>query len=288
MTALTEACFSSSTVCQQPLFLEVLAPIFIANSRIVMAKNLSAKPPTEKSIPPTVTGKRKRAQAQTKECVVCVETKPLYRNFPAFSTCSHGPDTCSACVAKQTITLLETSRGRGWSVCRCPQCDVPIPTQELQAALPRAVGKEMKEMVDEALVSNDYSWRWCLASGCGHGSLQHGWNEIFRCRKCGYKMCFKHQVPWHKGYTCQEYETSHPSATITNTNEEMIGETSKPCPGCGIAVQKDGGCNHMSCERPTCAPPAPQFNTSRPNNLTNYRQPMWYFMGLGGCSIRCR
>jgi IBR domain, a half RING-finger domain len=204
--------------------------------------------PTKASEFPKVTGKRKRAEVETKECVICIETKPVYRNFPDFTTCSHHPDTCSSCVAKQTVTLLEASRGKGWSVCKCPQCDVVIPEEELHGALPRALVKDMKEMVDKAHHSADDSWRWCLAEGCGHGSLQDGRNEMIRCRKCDYKMCFKHQIPWHRGYTCLEYETSHPQAAITKTSEEMVRKMSKPCPGCGIAVEKDGGCNHMNCE----------------------------------------
>jgi IBR domain, a half RING-finger domain len=197
-----------------------------------------------------VTRKRKRVEVHKKECVICAETKPVYRNFPSFSSCSHDPDTCSSCVANQTITLFLASRGTGWSACKCPQCDVAVSTDELQGALPRALLQEMKGLADRLRDSGNESWRWCLSSGCGHGSLQDGTKEMIRCGKCNYKMCFNHQVPWHDGYTCQEYETSHPQAAITKTTEEMLAKMSKPCPGCGIAVQKEGGCNHMSCKPP--------------------------------------
>ena len=212
-----------------------------------MANRKPGAAPTKTSEPPAVTGKRKRPEVQMKECLICVEASPLYRNFPAFTTCSHNPDTCLACIAKHSVVLLQASSGRKWSACRCPQCDVPIPTEELQGALPRAIVKEMKDMVGEALQSTDDRWRWCLALGCNHGSLQNGRTEMIRCRKCDYKMCFKHQVPWHRGYSCEEYERSHPQAAITKTSEEMIRKMSRPCPGCGVAVEKAGGCNHMRC-----------------------------------------
>lgn len=213
-----------------------------------MGKTKSTKTLTKTPIPQALTRKRKRAEVQTRECIICCETKRLYRNFPAFTTCSHDPDTCLTWVAKQTVTLLEASRGVGWSASRCPQCDVPIPAEELQDTLPRALVKELKAMVDTTFDTTNDSWRWCLASSCGHGSLQNGRKEVIRCRKCDFKMCFKHQVPWHTGYTCLEYETSHPQAAITKTNEEMINKISKPCPGCGIAVEKSGGCNFIRCE----------------------------------------
>ena len=214
-----------------------------------MPKRKPARAAIRTSKPSTVIGKRKRTEVETRECVICVESQPVYRNFPTFTTCSHDADTCLSCIAKQTVILLQASRGKGWSACRCPQCDVSIPTEELQSALPRALVKEMKEMVSKAAQTTDDSWRWCLRPGCGHGSIHDGRDEMIQCRKCTYKMCFKHQVPWHQGYSCQDYETSHPQAAITKTNEEMIQKMSKPCPGCGIAVEKTGGCNHMSCER---------------------------------------
>lgn len=236
-----------------------------------MAERMAVKSAIEVSKPTTVSGKRKQAIVQTKECVICAETKSVYRNFPAFSTCSHDADTCSSCIAQQTVTTLEVSRGKGWSVCKCPRCNVPVPTEELQSALPRALVKEMKELVENALQSTNDSWRWCLAPGCGHGNLQHGRNEMIRCRKCDFKMCYKHQVAWHNGYTCKEYETSHPQAAITKTNEEMIKKMSKPCPGCGIAVEKAGGCNHMRCKRVPCplilSPFHPSPNILQANNV---------------------
>jgi len=247
-----------------------------------MARKKAAKPSTTPSKPLTVTGKRKRPEVQMKECVICVETKPIYRNFPAFTTCSHDPDTCLSCIAKQTVILLQDSGGKGWSACTCPQCNVAVTTEELQGALPRALVKGMKEMVDKAHRSTDDSWRWCLAPGCGHGSLQDGQKEMIRCRKCDYKMCFKHQVPWHQGYTCNDYETSHPQAAITKTNEEMINKMSKPCPGCGIAVEKVGGCNHMSCKSVTARISEVHFI----HTLTICRRTMWFKLALGQSCCR--
>ena len=233
-----------------------------------MGKGKHAKAVSNTSKMSIVAGKRKRTEVQTKECVICVEAKPVYRNFPEFTTCSHEADTCSSCVAKQTVILLQSSHGQGWSACRCPQCDVPMPTEELHAALPRALVKEMKEVVGKTLDSSQESWRWCLAAGCGHGSLHDGKSEMIRCRKCGHKMCFEHQVPWHTGYTCQQYEMSHPQAAITKSSEELISKMSKPCPGCGIAVQKVGGCDFMICE-------CNRLHLLYCSLLTPYRQQMW-------------
>jgi hypothetical protein len=196
-----------------------------------------------------IMGKRKRAEIETRDCAICMENKPLYRDFPNFSSCtSHDADTCLSCIAKQTVTRLELHRQQGWSACTCPQCGTDIPTEELHGVLPRTLVKELKKLLNRASLSSEEAWRWCLAPGCDHGALQTGKSEMIKCGKCGAKACFKHQVPWHAGYTCEEYDDSHPSAEITKSDEDAIKKTTKPCPKCGTRVMKDGGCNHMRCK----------------------------------------
>lgn len=190
-------------------------------------------------------GKRKRAEVPTRECAICLEIRPIYRNYPLFSSCTHD-DTCISCIAKQTVARLELHHK--WSACTCPQCDVQIPTEELHGVLPRTIVKEMKELLKRASLSSHEAWRWCLAPGCGHGGVQNGRSEVYKCSKCGTKACFKHQVPWHAGYTCDQYDDSHPNAEITKSSEEAIKNMTKPCPGCGTRVGKNGGCSHMWCK----------------------------------------
>ena len=136
-------------------------------------------------------------RAPTKECVICTDSQPVYRNFP--DVCPHHEsDTCLRCLTRHCVSRLE--QFRHW-YCNCPQCGADVDTEILQGILPRSIVKEMNIMVKQTVNSSDEAWRWCLASGCGHGSLQKPRkpSEMVKCRKCSAKQCFKHQVPWHEG-----------------------------------------------------------------------------------------
>lgn len=62
-------------------------------------------------------------------------------------------------------------------------------------------------------------------------------------------MCITHQVEWHEGLTCEQYDslkrTGDPEFQET---QKWMATNTKPCPECGIHVQKGNGCFHMTCK----------------------------------------
>ena len=62
-------------------------------------------------------------------------------------------------------------------------------------------------------------------------------------------MCFTHEMPWHDGQTCDEYESlrdnGDPSFAETR---EWIRTNTKPCPGCQVGIRKGEACFHMTCK----------------------------------------
>ena len=128
-----------------------------------------------------------------------------------------------------------------------PQCSTPLQIEELHSVLPRSIVWEMKQLVTRAALSEE-NWRWCLARGCGHGAIHDGNSKIATCGKCSAKTCFEHRVPCHVGVTCEEYEGSRQAAAMTEADEDFLKRRAKPCPGCGSRIEKNGGCNRISCK----------------------------------------
>jgi len=185
--------------------------------------------------------KRKR-ELETRECIICAEEKPVVRNsFPTFISCDHGANTCLDCYSQQTATVLGRDRTDGWSKITCLECDGVVTKEELQGVLPRRLVKELNNLSKQATYASDDAWRWCLAPGCGHGGIyDESKGVMIKCRKCGARSCFNHQVKWHEGYSCENYELSHPDSPITKTNEDLIKKTTKPCP-CKSPKSNAGG-----------------------------------------------
>jgi E3 ubiquitin-protein ligase RNF14 len=78
-------------------------------------------------------------------------------------------------------------------------------------------------------------------------------NNIFTCATCQFRVCIIHDTEWHEGETCEEYDlrTSPTQQNLQEKNSlEEVARISKKCPGdgCGCNIEKNCGCDHMTCE----------------------------------------
>ena len=59
-------------------------------------------------------------------------------------------------------------------------------------------------------------------------------------------MCFKHDMPWHQGYDCKEFDVE-----IQNNpdlaSDVLVLEFTKKCPKCQTLISKLEGCDVMRC-----------------------------------------
>ncbi|KAL9190345.1 hypothetical protein ACHAXT_007556 [Thalassiosira profunda] len=78
-------------------------------------------------------------------------------------------------------------------------------------------------------------------------SLVKSTTPTVKCKKCDTEFCYFHSNA-HAGKSCVEYHKK--SAEQERSNVEYASRVlrAKPCPTCGIAVSKEGGCNQMKCE----------------------------------------
>lgn len=76
-----------------------------------------------------------------------------------------------------------------------------------------------------------------------------GTKETVHCGSCHQKYCshclFKHDLD----ITCQQAQADRESAKNPDYQKSLvwIKENTKPCPACNNSIQKNGGCNHMTC-----------------------------------------
>ena len=104
-----------------------------------------------------------------------------------------------------------------------------------------------------ALEQNFFNFRWCLGPSCGFGQDHpddSSEQPIIVCSACGFVACFKHNVPWHKNETYAEYDRRVKAGRESQElkSEKAVKKIAKRCPGCQRYINKNGGCNHMSCE----------------------------------------
>jgi hypothetical protein len=93
----------------------------------------------------------------------------------------------------------------------------------------------------------------CLGPGCDSGQIHETGNAqpIMTCTVCQFKTCFIHKMPWHQGQTCAEYDFLRQERMQQEAaSEKLIAQTTKKCPNpnCGHGIEKEGGCDHMTCK----------------------------------------
>jgi len=83
---------------------------------------------------------------------------------------------------------------------------------------------------------------------CGAGYEQDPKQKLLKahCPACSNKFCTNCNVVWHTGITCAQFNQlqQQQDAEILN-----FAQTQKwmPCPQCKEYVDKESGCNHMTC-----------------------------------------
>jgi len=109
-------------------------------------------------------------------------------------------------------------------------------------------------MVADTLKNNP-EYRQCLRPGCSYGQLHEDGEKapLVRCGDCSFRMCYVHNIPWHENQTCSEYTYNLGRGGEKKREEEAsqiaVAKLSKPCPSCRSPIEKNQGCDHMTCRK---------------------------------------
>jgi hypothetical protein len=96
---------------------------------------------------------------------------------------------------------------------------------------------------------------WCTAPNCASGQIHISGSDgpILICHACKGRSCIVHNITWHEGETCNEYTyrmSPRRKRAEERASERLVKQIAKSCPGpgCGARIQKNEGCDHMTCE----------------------------------------
>ena len=69
-----------------------------------------------------------------------------------------------------------------------------------------------------------------------------------KCLKENYRFCFNCNCQWHEKQTCAEYqEWKRINDQSDKEFKTWAQKNTRPCPKCGSNIEKNRGCNHMTC-----------------------------------------
>ncbi|KAH7068378.1 hypothetical protein BKA63DRAFT_570480 [Paraphoma chrysanthemicola] len=193
-----------------------------------------------------------------RECIVCLEVCPI-SDFPHLKDCKQESTTCRTCFANWLSN--EVGNTASLSQVRCPcesqDCKVPFTWEDAREyATPEVFARFDHLHVLETL-RKDPNFRYCIVRDCSFGQI-HGDNDgnIFICGSCGHRHCTRHNITFHDGETCEQYDERERLGRLPHAEQELASKAalekiSTQCPGpeCGYWVQKSSRCDHMTCTR---------------------------------------
>ncbi len=194
--------------------------------------------------------KQKELDSKTYSCGICFGDCRIEEMY-TLEDCFHR--FCHECVREHVKGQINDGNTRNIS---CPQhgCKHKISYQEVLQVADGDTLKKFEDFLLRATLDDDASVVWCPKAGCGMAMyVQGGLMLICPNDKCNFTFCRKCRVQWHADATCEQFkqwqlENGQGEARF----DEWRKKHTRPCPKCKSPIEKNGGCNHMSCQKPGC------------------------------------
>ena len=187
-------------------------------------------------------------------CFICCENKDEWEYPKAADVpeeCRHALLFCHSCMRR---TISDQISARHIDNIGCPQCSKPWDYFYIRKHATTDTFSQYENKILTRFLENDGAFGRCIAPGCISGQLHDEVSgPIVICQACKFKACFTHQVPWHTGQTCEEYQKAR-EEELEETRFKRAKEEAKtskrvrPCPSCNVDILKHKGCDHMTCK----------------------------------------
>ncbi|ELP90099.1 ariadne RING finger, putative [Entamoeba invadens IP1] len=184
-------------------------------------------------------------------CDICYEDVPASSVY--IFDCDH--HFCLGCAYDH----IHTQIFNGVTDIRCPfsGCGHVISFEEIYQIIRNhePYDKDLADRYERFLV-NDYmkhepNCRYCPK--CGNAILgDPNTPEIFcrseECKKVNFRFCFNCKEAWHEGLTCAQYqEWKRMNCEADKRFLSWAQKNTRKCPKCSATIEKNRGCNHMTC-----------------------------------------
>ncbi|XP_075249273.1 E3 ubiquitin-protein ligase ariadne-1-like [Convolutriloba macropyga] len=160
---------------------------------------------------------------------------------------------CSECVIKYLEEKISSVGKADRVLCPDEYCKNVIDDSliiQLLEGKAKAI-QQYKQLMANNYVQKNRLMRWCSSPECTYAlKAEEDLMKKAECI-CGKVICFKCGRDWHDPLQCHLLDKWMLKYTTDSENAHYIVAHTKPCPKCKVSIEKNGGCNHMTCK--TCS-----------------------------------
>lgn len=177
------------------------------------------------------------------ECEVCYDT--FHASEMWCLPCGHV--FCADCW--RTHVNTHVASGQHLISCQQSGCKRKLPPNSVEMLCGKKVYNDFLRYLMDTTVSLADTLTICPSRNCNKpvNVLSTGLCNVLKC-VCGHEFCSLCKSPSHAPANCVE-KTFWGSITGDEImKQRLLGENVKICPNCKAIIEKNGGCNHMTCQ----------------------------------------
>eukprot|EP00741_Cyanophora_paradoxa_P011402 tig00020556_g11013.t1 len=172
-------------------------------------------------------------------CGVCFDSEVSIRN-----PCGHG--FCDACW-KQFLTI-KIDEGEKAITCAAFKCKARVPDSTIEKAVEPSTYQKYKSFLARSFVDDNPNAKWCPAANCGRAINNPPNKSAVKC-DCGHTFCFHCMNESHAPARCHDVKLWYQKCKDDSETYNWLSANTQDCPQCKSAIEKNGGCNHMTCKK---------------------------------------
>jgi hypothetical protein len=189
--------------------------------------------------------KQKELDKKTYECDICLSEITIEQLY-ILEECFHR--YCKDCIADHCLSGINNGKVRRIT-CPSPDCKHILSYQEIRQLISQEVFDRYETFLLRETLADDPDSVWCARPGCSMAMIANG-GMMMTCpsESCAFSFCRSCKEPWHADSTCEQHKQwKIDNGQADNLYENWARENTKNCPSCLRPIQKNGGCNHMTC-----------------------------------------
>jgi ariadne-1 len=190
-----------------------------------------------------------RSSMPAQKCMVCYDEATVYSAL----ACGHA--FCNQCYG----TYLEhkiADEGHACIFARCPdeKCQLLVSDQLVRSLVPegeRLQQWENANLLERSFVDENPNIKWCPASDCGCAVKASKGQLGVACPR-GHRFCYSCNLDDHRPSSCEDLKRWLVKCKDDSETYNWLVSNTKCCPKCNTSIEKNGGCNHITCKNGSC------------------------------------
>lgn len=183
--------------------------------------------------------------ATVKDCEICYGEISPDESYAV--SCGH--TFCGDCWGNYlTLKINEEGQKSSHLTCMGHKCNVRVDEATVEKLVAPDVFDKYMGFLLSAYVDDHPLLTWCPAAGCGRAiKITPGPTNVGVLCDCQHLFCFECGQEAHAPATCGMLVAWKAKAKDGSETTNWLLSHTKSCPKCGKPVEKNGGCNHITC-----------------------------------------